>query len=188
MRKGPGTGIGNVEPAPASLRARELPVTSPRQPSGLWRLAEFAFVAGILVPVVAVLSGVAVRRPLWYDELFSFYVASLPTAGAVLRALVDGAEIWPPLDFLVRHASMAAFGADAWGLRLPSIVAMAGFMVSLAAFARRRMSRAAAATVFVLPLATFALGYATEARGYMLLLCRAPHRGAPPPGTGPHWR
>lgn len=144
-----------------------------RDRGGLWRVAEVAFAAGLLIAVSVVLSGVAARRPLWYDELFSFYIASLPTLGAVLSALLDGAEIWPPLDFLVRHVSMDAFGRDAWGMRLPSIIAMAGFMMSLAAFARRHMSRAASATVFVLPLATFALGYGAEARGYTLLLFSA---------------
>ena len=66
---------------------------------------------GLLVGIIAVLA--AVRQPLWYDELFTFHIASLTNPPAVLQALLTGADIHPPLDYIVRHISLKTFGESA---------------------------------------------------------------------------
>ena len=54
----------------------------------------------VTVSLFAVLA--AHWRPLWYDELFTLYVASEPTLRDVLRALLSGADTNPPLDYVLR--------------------------------------------------------------------------------------
>ena len=60
-------------------------------------------------------------KPFGSDELFTFEIARLPGFGDVWRALLDGADFHPPLDFLIRHASMKLLGESELAFRLPSI-------------------------------------------------------------------
>ena len=59
-------------------------------------------------------------RPLWYDELYTFHVAREPSLLATLRALLNGADTNPPLDYLLRHVSMTLLGETPAAFRLPS--------------------------------------------------------------------
>jgi hypothetical protein len=128
---------------------------------------------GLCACLLGALSIAAARRPLWYDELFSFYVARLPTPGAVLRALLAGADNGPPIDYWLRHLSMKCFGETAWALRLPSILALSCTLTCIWTFARRWASVAAATAAVLLPLGTVAVHYATEGRAYATLLALA---------------
>ncbi|MDP9037837.1 MAG: glycosyltransferase family 39 protein [Acidobacteriota bacterium] len=163
-----------LEPAPHPLavRARALREQLAAAALRLSALAEahpaLSLIALLLVAIPAIL-GHSIYRPLWHDELFTFYIAQQPTVSDLLRAnrLID---LVPPLSFLLTRASFHLFGVNTLTTRLPE---MAGFllaMVCLFAFVRRR-----AGTLFGLAAATLlytgaAEPFATEARPYGLLL------------------
>jgi hypothetical protein len=127
--------------------------------------------ASLAVLAVAILAGIA--RPLWYDELYTYYVALQPTPGATLRALLDGADNNPPVDYLLRQASMSALGASAGAFRLPSALAFVAGLLALYGYVRRHGSAVAAFVAFALPLGTLAMRFSYEGRGYALLFAAA---------------
>lgn len=58
--------------------------------------------------------------PLWYDETVSLYMARLPLADMVRAQSLDFS---PPLWELIAWVSVRLFGANEWGMRLPSLAA-----------------------------------------------------------------
>ena len=133
-----------------------------------------ALLAGAALAIVAMSVLSAGWRPLWYDELFTLYVASEPSLGAVLSALTAGVDTNPPLDYLLRHVSMAALGSSAEAFRLPSAVVFLAGLFAVYGYVRRRTSFVAAAAAFVLPISTAAAVYTHEGRAYALLFASAP--------------
>jgi len=65
-------------------------------------------------------------RPFWYDELFTYNVATLPGFRAMWDALTHGADLNPPFFYVVTHAAISVFGPTEFGFRTPAI---AGFLV-----------------------------------------------------------
>jgi mannosyltransferase len=126
----------------------------------------------LAVLVVAVLA--ARWQPLWYDELFTLYVASETSLGATLRALLAGADTNPPVDYVLRHASLALLGDSAVAFRLPSALAFVGGLFAIYAFVRRRTGFVAAAAAFALPVLSVATYFTHEGRAYALLFASAP--------------
>jgi hypothetical protein len=61
----------------------------------------------------------ALRRPLWFDEILTRYIAALPSFGAIYKALADHTESSPPLFHLVSKVSASALGWNGLGLRFP---------------------------------------------------------------------
>src|SRR5687768_12716347 len=134
--------------------------------------------------VLAVLGGwlVAQRYGFWYDELYTAEVAP-ERLGRLFDAFVRGdgtiaylRDAPPSYNFpyyVVAHVWLALtpFGADEVGLRLLSLVAMAG---AVAAFTRAvsRLADRRTGLVAGLVIATnpFVVAYAAEARGYALAL------------------
>ena len=125
---------------------------------------------------------VAQRYGFWYDELYTAEVAP-ERLGRLLDAFVRGdgtiaylRDAPPSYNFpyyVVAHGWLAVtpFGADEVGLRLLSLVAMAG---AVAAFTRAvsRLADRRTGLIAGLVLATnpFVVAYAAEARGYALAL------------------
>src|ERR1700733_6966197 len=109
-------------------------------------------------------------RPLWYDELFTYNVATLPGYRAMWDALTHGGDLNPPLFYVVTHAVISVFGPTEFGLRTP---ALAGFLVMcccLYVFVARRAGSCYGFIAMLLPLVTGALRWAPEARPYGLVL------------------
>lgn len=138
--------------------------------STLWQRVFLAVVA-LTVFVFAVLA--AHWRPIWYDELFTYYVANEPTLRETLEALLQGADTNPPVDYLLRHASLSLFGESAAALRWPSAAAFVAGLLATYAFVRRRASFFASAGAFLLPIGTAAAWFSHEARAYALLFASA---------------
>lgn len=130
----------------------------------LWTLA-------VVLPAMALSTSAA--RPLWYDELYTYYVAREPSIGAVFTALLAGADTNPPVDYLLRHLSLRAFGDTPIAFRLPSVLAFIVGLFAIHAYVRPRVSRTAAVAAFVLPVATLAAFYSIEGRAYALLFASA---------------
>ena len=112
----------------------------------------------------------AIHRPLWHDELFTLYEASLPTAGDLLAAKLDGVDAAPPLDALFDHVLVAVFGPQAWVVRLPALLGVWLAAVCLYLFVRRRTPATYALLAPLILYATEAMAYAVEARPYGMAL------------------
>ena len=129
---------------------------------------------GVFVTVLLFAVLAAHWRPLWYDELFTLYVASEPTLRDVLRALMNGADTNPPVDYLLRHASLAVFGESNVAFRWPSAAAFLAGQLAIFAYVRRRAPFLSAAGAALLPIATAAVFFTYEGRAYALLFASAP--------------
>src|SRR5947199_4878798 len=82
----------------------------------------------------------AYRKLMWNDELYTYYVAVLPSMHDVWNALLARGEQTPPLFFLITRLSFRLFGVNELSIRLPEIIAVWGMTLCLYAFVRRRMS------------------------------------------------
>jgi hypothetical protein len=140
-----------------------------RDTRGVDRLGPPLF-AGLLV-VYAFLTWTLSRRKLmWNDELYTYYIARLPSMHDVWNALMARGEQTPPLFFAITRLSFRLFGVNLLSIRLPEILAFLAMTVCLYVFARRRMSSMSALCAAAFPLVTTAFPYAYEARPYGLVL------------------
>lgn len=109
-------------------------------------------------------------RPFWYDELITYHVATLPRITDVWRALTEGADLNPPLFYIVTRAFTSVFGFTEVALRLPAIVGFLVLCCCLYIFVARRAGPGFGFVAFLFPLTTGAFVYASEARPYGLAL------------------
>jgi len=136
---------------------------------GVERLAVPMF-AGLSV-VYALLTWTLARRKLmWNDELYTYYIARLPSMHHVWNALMARGEQTPPLLFAITRLSFRLFGVNHVSIRLPEILAFWMMTACLYALVRRRMSAISALCAAAFPLVTMAFPYAYEARSYGLVL------------------
>lgn len=112
----------------------------------------------------------ATLRPLWFDELISYYVALLPDVVTLWEALRQTADGQPPFMHLAMRTSFALFGTGEWAARLPSIVGVGAMSWALYVFVRRRGGAVHGIAAVVFSWNTWAYGYAYEARPYALLM------------------
>lgn len=111
-------------------------------------------------------------KPLWFDELFTYYMAQLPIAEQ-LAALRSGIETNPPgLPWLVRM-SHALWGISELSTRLASMISYYVFCILVFAFVRRWLTLPLACVALVLPLGLGAYTISYEARAYALMLAAA---------------
>lgn len=133
--------------------------------------AENHWLSGLVLFTAAYAAATIARvlnRPLWFDELFTFYIARLPAYQDRLPAAVyDG---HPPFFYSLTHASMRLFGECSLAARVPEMVGFWLLSVSLFFFARRWCPAIYAFLAAVLPLQTLAYFYALEARPYGIVL------------------
>lgn len=110
-----------------------------------------------------------IQRKMWYDELFTYYIAKAPT----LQQLIGSILRWdqnPPTVYLITRTSIALFGDNIVAFRLPSTLEfyVAGLMLFL--YTRRKVGDTYAAIPFlILCLNPFFFRYATEVRPYALV-------------------
>src|ERR1700756_4670777 len=83
----------------------------------------------------------AMKRGLWYDELFTFDIAAASTSGRVME-LIHKWDLNPPLSYFLARWSMQIFGHGKLWLRLPSILEFYIASLFLFAFARKRIGSA----------------------------------------------
>ncbi len=132
-----------------------------------WRAA--VVVVGAPSLVMAVLGAlVAVRSPLWRDEIASLSFAELPLPDLFTAVThVDGVML--PY-YLV--ASLAQLLPPEWAIRVPSVVAMTVAVGATAALARRWWGPVAAVVAgFAIALNPLAIQQAATARPYALATC-----------------
>ena len=129
-----------------------------------WRLGLVPFAGAYAVGTVAS----SLRKPLWFDELFTFYISRLSSAhDRLVAAVYDGN---PPLFYALTHASMRVFGESRLAERLPEMIGFGLLCLSLFFFVRRRCPSIYAFLAAALPLQTGAYYYAFEGRPYGIVL------------------
>ena len=69
---------------------------------------------------LACTSVTSLRRPLWFDEIVTEYIATLPSFSAICKALAAHADSSPPLFHLVSKLSGITLGWSTLGLRFPA--------------------------------------------------------------------
>ena len=82
-----------------------------------------------VAPLLAVTIVFAQRKLMWNDELYTYYMARLPSMSDVWAALMSGGEQTPPFFYWTTRVSFALFGVNNLSVRLPE---MLGFWVMLA--------------------------------------------------------
>jgi hypothetical protein len=113
--------------------------------------------------------GVALRRPLWVDEVFAYYLARQPSMGDAIRAIGDGCDNLPPANVLLLRGLRAILGDSVLVMRIPEIAGFCLMGACLFAFLRRRLP-ALYAAIATLIACNAALPFATEARPYACVL------------------
>ncbi len=114
----------------------------------------------------------AALKPFWYDELFTWAVATRSSVAEVLAVLRQGWDLQPPFYFLLVRAGRALADSEL-GIRLPSVVGLWLGSLCLYFHMRRLIPPVFAASALFLPWATMVAPLAVEARPYALLFCFA---------------
>jgi 4-amino-4-deoxy-L-arabinose transferase-like glycosyltransferase len=123
----------------------------------------------LLTAVAAVTLVLAHRRPLWNDELFTYYVSRLGIDD-MWSTLATGVEQTPLTFYLATRASLDVLGDGGIAMRLPELLGFLLMSVCVFLFVERRSSPLYALIAVIFPIATIAYGYAYEARAYGLVL------------------
>lgn len=123
---------------------------------------------------LALLAGAVARfwglgdESLWLDELFSVRAAGRESWGTLVEEV--RLDVHPPGYFALLRLWMMVSGGSEWAVRAPSAIAGWLGLVGVFALARRLWGeRTAAAAVWLLALAPFAVALDREARGNALL-------------------
>jgi hypothetical protein len=127
-------------------------------------------IVGLAVVFLACTSVPASRRPLWFDEILTRYIAALPNYEAIYKALVNHTESSPPLFHVISRLSGAALGWSSLGLRLPAMAGYLAMLVCVCFIVNRHAGPLYAAIGALCSYLTYAPHYSIEARPYGLLL------------------
>ena len=112
----------------------------------------------------------ASRKPMWNDELFTYYISGLPTLFDIWSALLTGGEQIPPLFHVITRASFTLFGVSELAIRIPEVVGFWVMSLCLYRFVSKRSSALYGFAAMLFPLVTKAYSYAYEARPYGIVL------------------
>jgi hypothetical protein len=109
-------------------------------------------------------------KTFWYDELVTVYLCKLPSFGATWSAVLHGADLNPPLFYLLTRWSQHFFGEGLVATRLPEILGFWLFCICVYLFVARRLGPLRGAIAGLFPVFTLAHYYAYEARPHGILL------------------
>ncbi|MEO5898222.1 MAG: glycosyltransferase family 39 protein [Vicinamibacterales bacterium] len=132
--------------------------------------AERWLVVGVVALLLAGATGRALSKPLWHDELFTYYIARIDSLPALWTALSAGTDLNPPLYYLAVRACAALIGEGPVATRLPAIVGFVWMTIMLFVFVRRRLPARFALIGALTPSLTGVYTYAFEGRPYGLVL------------------
>ena len=127
-------------------------------------------ITGFTICYAVVTYLLASRKDLWNDELYTYYIAKLPSMTEVWKALMSGGEQTPPFFYLLTRASISLLGLNSFALRLPEMIGFWIMCVCLFLLVARRTSNCYALLASIFPLITYTYYYAYEARPYGLVL------------------
>lgn len=131
----------------------------------LWQAVALPSIAVLLLVAVVVFSG---ARPMWHDELYTFYIAQAPSLGQMFHEI--RLDLNPPLEYLLVRGSTSLFGSNEYAARLPSMISFFVASGCLYWLIARRLSSVYGVVAVAVFWSTPFLYYATEARPYALVL------------------
>ncbi len=112
----------------------------------------------------------ALAKPMWYDELFTYYMSRLPNLASTWAALKDGADLCPPLLYIATRAVRHVFGDGLIATRLPAMLGFLTMLLCLYRFVAVRCGTAYGFATMLFAALSGAYGYAYEARSYGMVL------------------
>lgn len=112
----------------------------------------------------------AASLPLWFDELATYSISGVPTAGAVFEALRGAADAQPPVLYFLTRALRACFGNSELAVRGQALLGFGLMLGCLYALVRRRAPAAYGLAAMLFPAMTWGFDYAHEARPYALVM------------------
>lgn len=110
------------------------------------------------------------HKLIWFDELHTYQLASLPRIVDIWGALLEGNDVQPPGYFVLAHISQSIFGNGHLGLRIPAIISFWLCHLCIFQFTRRYAGSMLAVCAMLLPFLTIAQPFSTEARSYAMVL------------------
>ncbi len=110
----------------------------------------------------------AANRPLWFDELLTYYVSTSPTSEAFVGTRF--LDPTPPLSYFFFRASVALFGDSPFATRLPSLLAFLAASLIVYVLVKRRLGGGLGLAALAIFWSSSLTVYAVEARPYGLLL------------------
>jgi Dolichyl-phosphate-mannose-protein mannosyltransferase len=123
----------------------------------------------LLLPYLVALGIHVSSRPLWHDELYTFYIAQAPTFRQMLQQ-TRTLDLNPPLSYAAVRFVFHFLSPGLVSTRLPSVIAFFAATLLLYSFVRRRTNRIyGAMAAFLLLGSNYAIN-AFEARPYALVL------------------
>lgn len=128
---------------------------------------------GLSFVYFAATSVLALRKPLWNDELFTYFIAQAPTLSGIWEALLTGADQSPFPFYVLTRWSLSLFGVNEWALRLPEMIGVWVAGVCLFSIVARRSSSMYGFVAMIFLFGTGAHFYSYEARPYGLVLAFA---------------
>jgi len=111
----------------------------------------------------------AAHRPLWYDELFSYYVSMSPTWERFIGS-VRNVDLNPPLSYLFVRSSVALFGDTPFAVRLPCMLGFLAASLIVYRLITKRLGAGFGLAALGIFWSSSLTQFAVEARPYGLLL------------------
>jgi hypothetical protein len=112
----------------------------------------------------------AATRPMWYDEMATYYPAKLPTVGALVDFFWKALDMHTPAASLAVRGAIALFGDNPVAARLPMMLGFLVFSISIFIFVAARCPAVYALAAMIFPAVTLMFYYSTEMRCYGLVL------------------
>jgi hypothetical protein len=119
---------------------------------------------------LGVMLALAAHKWFWYDELFTYYIATMPSLADIRHALEIPLDNHPIEFYLVTRAALDLLGNEHVAARLPGIVGLWLAALCLFVFVARRTNALYGVVAMVSLFVTLAARYAYEARPYGLAL------------------
>lgn len=123
----------------------------------------------MLLPYLAYIATHARFRPLWHDELYTYYIAQAPSFGEMLHE-TQTLDLNPPLSYMAVRFVFRFLHPGNVSARVPSMVAFFIAALLLYFFVRRRTTPVYGLLSALLLLGSTYKSYALEARPYALVL------------------
>lgn len=118
----------------------------------------------------ASVTGRALSKPFWYDEILTLYHARLPSLAALMQSLQRHVDFSPPVLHLLTRAAGWLPGNELVTNRLPAMLGVWVLGLCLYRLVARRLSPPYAFAALLMPMLTPIYDYAFEARGYGIVL------------------
>ncbi len=178
-----GSPLGCSVASPRAMPAVEEPVVLPehaevgdsdsRSPGRAFfedRILPHGLLVVLLAFVVLIGNQFITKKPMWLDEILTEDYCRADSFQELWRRLCTGTQSDPPGYYVLARLSIACFGLSPWSMRLPALLGMLLYIVSVYVFLARRYPVVYARLGAVLCIMPPALDFLCDARPYALWL------------------